>query len=78
MEIGGVIYMLDKFIKWFCSIGDVAVSTINEYSFGICLLVGLVALILSVFGYEKGKKVATLSPAVYIIIQIFLKGWFGV
>lgn len=70
--------MLDKFIGWICSIGDVIVLSIDKYSFEICLLVGLVALILSIFGYDKGKKIATISPAVYVIIQIFLKGWFGV
>ena len=26
----------------------------------------------------KGKKIATLSPVVYIIIQIFLEVWFGI
>lgn len=70
--------MVDKFINWFCSIGDGLVFSIDKYCFEICLLVGLVALILSVFGYDKGKKIATISPAVYVIIQIFLKGWFGV
>ena len=70
--------MLDKFINWFCSIGDLAVISIDKYSFEACLLIGFIALILSVFGYDKGKKIATISPAVYVIIQIFLKGWFGV
>jgi len=70
--------MLDKFINLFCSIGDNVVISIDKYSFEVCLLIGLVALILSVFGYEKGEKIATISLAAYDIIQIFLKGWFGV
>ena len=26
----------------------------------------------------RGKKIATVSPAVYIVIEIFMKAWFGV
>lgn len=70
--------MFDKFLKGAGSIGDAILLNIDKYSFNVCLLVGLVALILYVFGYEKGKRVATISPAMYIIIQIFMKGWFGV
>lgn len=70
--------MFDKFLKGAGSIGDGILLNIDKYSFNVCLLVGLVALILYVFGYEKGKRVATISPAMYIIIQIFMKGWFGV
>lgn len=70
--------MFDKFLNSIGSIGDTILLNIDKYSFNVCLLVGLVALILYVFGYEKGKRVATISPAMYIIIQIFMKGWFGV
>lgn len=74
--------MLDKLTKpiidFVCSVGNVIVLSIDKYSFKICLLVGLGALIFAIFGYDKGKKIATISPAVYVIIQIFLKGWFGV
>lgn len=70
--------MFDRFLKGVGSIGDGILLNIDKYSFNVCLLVGLVALILYVFGYEKGKRVATISPAMYIIIQIFMKGWFGV
>lgn len=66
--------MFDKFLKGAGSIGDGILLNIDKYSFNVCLLVGLVALILYVFGYEKGKRVATISPAVYVIIQIFTKG----
>lgn len=74
--------MFEKFmnsiIDWIVKIGDSVVIGIDKYSFDICLLIGLVALILSVFGYDKGKKIALICPAAYVIIQIFLKGWFGV
>ena len=58
--------------------GDQIILLINEFSFNACLLIGLVALVLSIFGYDKGKKISLISPAVYIILQIFLEVWFGV
>lgn len=67
-------HITDIIVDW----GDQFILLIDNYSFNTCLLVGLVALILYIFGYDKGKKLATLSPAVYIVIQIFLKAWFGV
>lgn len=70
--------MFGKIESWLMSKGDSIVLSIDAHIFNICLLVGLIALTLSVFGYDKGKRIATISPAVYIIIQIFLKGWFGV
>ncbi|MEG2789773.1 MAG: hypothetical protein RR942_18350 [Romboutsia sp.] len=54
------------------------VLALDKFSFKTCLLVGLVALILSIFGFDKGKKIAIISPAIYVILQIFLEVWFGV
>ena len=70
--------ILNSFISWFCSIGDKIIITIDLLSFQTCLLVGLVALILYVFGYKKGLRIATITPGVYVILQIFLEVWFGV
>ncbi len=67
-------HITDLVVDW----GDKLVLVVDSYSFNVCLLIGLIALVLSVFGYEKGKKVATISPAVYVILQIFMKVWFGV
>ena len=69
--------MLSYILEIIDSIGDSIVNFIDIYSFKACLLVGLVALILYIFGYDKGKKIATVSPAVYIVIEIFMKAWFG-
>ena len=68
----------DIFMNGFLSAGEVVLNNIDKLSFQACLLVGFVALILAIFGYDKGKKVALISPAVYIIIQIFLEVWFGI
>ena len=64
--------MLSYILEIIDSIGDSIVNFIDIYSFKACLLVGLVALILYIFGYDKGKKIATVSPAVYIVIEIFM------
>lgn len=70
--------MVNKVLDIIDAAGDFIVNSIDIYSFQACLLVGLVALVLYIFGYDKGKKIATISPAVYIVIQIFMKAWFGV
>lgn len=70
--------IFDKFMDGFMSIGDSLIMNIDKYSNKVCLIVGLVALVLAIFGYEKGKKIALVSPAVYVILQIFLDVWFGV
>ena len=70
--------MLSYVLEIIDAIGDSIVKFIDIYSFQACLLVGLVALILYIFGYDKGKKIATVSPAIYIVIEIFMKAWFGV
>lgn len=70
--------MFSKIESWLMAKGDLIVLSIDKFSFKVCLLVGLVALVLSVFGYSKGKKIATISPSVYVILQIFMKVWFGV
>lgn len=39
-------------------------------SYQVCLIGGLTGLILFVFGWKKGKDIAFISPAIYIIIRI--------
>ena len=67
-------HFMDIFLGW----GDKLVNTLGNVGYHGFLLVGLVSLILYVFGWEKGKDIATISPAAYIIFKIFMKGWFGV
>lgn len=70
--------MSDLAMDGFMSLIETILIGINKYSFNICLLTGMIALILYVYGYKKGKTIASVSPAVYVILQIVLKGWFGV
>ena len=42
-------------------------------SYDFLLVFGLISLVLYMFGWENGKKWGTLSPVIYIILQI-IKG----
>lgn len=45
---------------------------IQNYSFNICLITGFLALILYIFGYEKGKRWAFIMPCIYILLNIII------
>ncbi len=67
-------HFMDIFLGW----GDKAVATLGSLGYNGFLLVGLVSLILYVFGWKKGKDVAAISPAAYVIFKIFMRAWFGI
>lgn len=70
--------MFNKVMDCFFYVFKSMLVYINNYSFYVGVLVGLVALILYAYGYKKGKRIAMLSPAVYVLLQLFLEVWFGV
>jgi hypothetical protein len=70
--------MLDIPMQWLDIIGRNTLETISAYSFDVCLIAGLVGAILYIFGYKKGKEIATLSPVIYILIKIIGGAVFGV
>jgi hypothetical protein len=45
---------------------------IQDYSFNICLVAGFIALILYVFGYDKGKRWAFVILCIYLILNIIV------
>lgn len=45
---------------------------IEKFSFNVCLVAGFVALLLYVFGYDKGKKWAFMIPCIYLILSIIV------
>lgn len=47
-------------------------------SYQICLIGGVIGLILYLFGLKKGKDVAFISPAIYLIIRIIGGVLFGI
>lgn len=70
--------IFNGFMDSFLKTGENLLNNLDKFSFNACLIIGLVALVLSIFGYRKGKKIALISPAIYVILQIFLSVWFGV
>ena len=48
-------------------------ETVSIASREILIIIGMVALILYLFGYKKGKERALICPAIYYIIQILAK-----
>lgn len=60
-----------------CKLVDATLQFINDISFNTCLIVGMFALILYVFGWNNGKKWATLSPVIYLLIRIIGSLVFG-
>ena len=47
-------------------------ETLSIISYDILLVTGLIALVLSIFGWEKGKNIGFMCPAIYIIIEIIV------
>ncbi|SCH33770.1 Uncharacterised protein [uncultured Clostridium sp.] len=52
--------------KWLIGIGNEIIIS----SYYICIIVGLIGIILFLFGWKKGKNLAMVMPGVYLIIKI--------
>ena len=50
-------------------------ETISLISYDLLVVAGLIGLILYIFGYEKGKELGMICPALYIILQIIVKAF---
>lgn len=74
-KIDKLINIMDNFlhpIELFKEFGYQLLINIDKFSFNICLLTGFIALLLYVFGYDKGKKWAFIIPCVYLILNIII------
>lgn len=74
-KIDKLINIMDNFlhpIESFKEFGYQLLINIDKFSFNICLLAGFIALLLYVFGYDKGKKWAFIIPCVYLILNIII------
>ncbi|GAA0229375.1 hypothetical protein [Metaclostridioides mangenotii] len=49
---------------------DSILGAMNNASYNVLLIAGLAAAIMYIFGWDKGKKVATLCPILYLLIKI--------
>ena len=69
MEIGDNILHPIEFLQ---EVGYNLLVAIQDYSFNICLVAGFIALILYVFGYDKGIRWAFVIPCIYLILNIII------
>ena len=56
--------MINKLLDVIDAAGDFIVNSIDIYSFQACLLVGLVALVLYIFGYDKGISIRSIKTRI--------------
>ena len=57
---------LDMIQEWLIQISE----TIVLSSYWICVIAGVIGLVLYIWGLKKGKDIAMITPAIYIIIRI--------
>ena len=63
-------FQLNQFLLKFTS---ECLETLAIVSYDLLVVVGLIALVLSVFGWKKGKEIGFMCPAIYVILQILSK-----
>lgn len=63
-------FKLNNFLYKFTS---ECLETLSIVSYDLLMVIGLIALVLYIFGWEKGKRVGLMCPAIYIIINILSK-----
>jgi len=49
---------------------DSILGAMNSASYNVLLVAGLTAAIMYIFGWDKGKKVATLCPVIYLLVKL--------
>lgn len=63
-------FKLNNFLYKFTS---ECLETLSIVSYDLLMVIGLIALVLSIFGWKKGKEIGFICPAIYIIINILSK-----
>ena len=63
-------FKLNEFLWKFTS---ECLETLSIVSYDFLVVAGLIALVMYLFGWEKGKNWSMMCPAIYIILQIIVK-----
>lgn len=63
-------FKLNEFLWKFTS---ECLETLAIVSYDLLVVAGLIALVMYLFGWEKGKNWSMMCPAIYIILQIIVK-----
>ena len=64
---------MDKLMGFLGQFFAECLETLGIVSYDFLVVAGLIGLIMWVFGWEKGKSIGLMCPAIYIIIQILSK-----
>ena len=63
-------FKLNEFLWKFTS---ECLETLAIVSYDLLVVIGLIALVMYLFGWEKGKNWSMMCPTIYIILQITVK-----
>ena len=64
---------MNKLYEFLMQSGLEILETLSIVSYDMLVVAGLIALVLYIFGWEKGKNIGFMCPAIYVIIQILSK-----
>lgn len=64
---------MNKLYEFFIESGLEILETLSIVSYDMLVVTGLIALVLYVFGWKKGRSIGFMCPAIYVIIQILTK-----
>lgn len=64
---------MNKINEFLIQFGAECLETLSIVCYDWLVIAGLIGLILYIFGWEKGKNIGFMCPAIYIIINILSK-----
>ena len=64
---------MNKINEFLCQFGVECLETLSIVCYDWLVVAGLIALVMYVFGWKKGKDIGLMMPAIYIIIKILSK-----
>lgn len=64
---------MNKINEFLIQFGAECLETLSIVCYDWLVIAGLIGLLLYVFGWEKGKSIGFMCPAIYIIINILSK-----
>ena len=64
---------MNKLYEFLMQSGLEILETLSIVSYDMLVVTGLIALVLYIFGWKKGRSIGFMCPAIYVIIQILTK-----
>mgnify|MGYP000215240731 CR=1 FL=1 len=64
---------MNKINEFLIQFGAECLKTLSIVCYDSLVVAGLIGLILYIFGWEKGKNIGFMCPAIYVILNILSK-----